>query len=203
MNEHVRAGHKLDNAALDQLFRNARTQNGWTDQPVTDSELMALYDLMKMGPTSANMSPARILFLKSTDAKEKLRPHLNPGNVDKTIAAPVVAIIGMDLEFYQHMPRLFPHNQTAKSWFEGKPDFIQASAFRNSSLQGGYFIMAARAIGLDCGPMSGFDAAGVDAAFWAGTAVKTNFICNLGHGDPSKVFPRSPRFAFDEVCKIV
>jgi 3-hydroxypropanoate dehydrogenase len=195
--------HKLDTAALDQLFRNARTANGWTDQPVTDSELMALYDLMKMGPTSANMSPARILFLKSGGAKDKLKPFLNPGNVDKTMAAPVVAILGMDLEFYQHMPRLFPHNATAKSWFEGKPAFIESSAFRNSSLQGGYFIMAARSLGLDCGPMSGFDAAGVDAAFWSGTAVKTNFICNLGHGDPTKTFPRSPRFAFDEVCKII
>jgi 3-hydroxypropanoate dehydrogenase len=203
MTEHVRPAHKLDSATLDQLFVTARTANGWTDQPVGDAELTELYDLMKMGPTSANMSPARILFLKTAEAKDKLKPFLNPGNVDKTMSAPVVAIIGMDLEFYQHMPRLFPHNQTAKSWFEGKPDFIHASAFRNSSLQGGYFIMAARALGLDCGPMSGFDAAGVDAAFWTGTAVKTNFICNLGHADHSKTFARSPRFAFDEVCQIL
>ncbi|WP_144182640.1 malonic semialdehyde reductase [Elioraea rosea] len=189
--------------ALDTLFRDARTQNGWRDTPVAKEMLVRLYDLVKWGPTSANIQPMRVKFLTSREAKEKLKPHLSAGNADKTMTAPVVAIIGYDLEFYEHLPRIFPHNQTAKSWFEGKPDHIQATAFRNGSLQGGYFILAARAVGLDCGPMSGFDAAGVDAAFWAGTKVKTNFLCSLGHGDPAKIFPRSPRFAFDEVCEIL
>ncbi len=190
-------------AALDTLFRDARTQNGWRDTPVPKETLVRLYDLVKWGPTSANIQPMRVKFLTSPEAKERLKPHLSAGNAEKTMAAPVVAVIGFDLEFYEHLPRIFPHNKTAKSWFEGKPDHIQATAFRNGSLQGGYFILAARAVGLDCGPMSGFDAAGVDAAFWAGTKVKTNFLCSLGHGDPAKIFPRSPRFAFDEVCEIL
>lgn len=193
----------VPDAALDTLFRNARTQNGWRDEPVANETLVALYDLAKYGPTSANIQPMRVKFLTSVAAKEKLKPFLTPGNVDKTMSAPVVAILGNDMEFYEHLPRMFPHNQTAKSWFEGKPDFIASSAMRNGSLQGGYFILAARAVGLDCGPMSGFDAAGVDAAFWAGTAVKTNFLCNLGHGDPSKLFDRSPRFDFAEICEIL
>lgn len=193
----------ISDAALDQLFRSARSQNGWLPTPVTDTQLQAIYDLVKMGPTSANQQPMRIKFLRTPEAKEKLKPFLSEGNRDKTMAAPVVAIIGYDLEFYQHMPRLFPHNQTAKSWFEGKPEVIQTNAMRNGSLQGGYFILAARAVGLDCGPMTGFDFAGVDGAFWAGTAVKTNFICSLGHGDPAKVFARSPRFEFAEVCEIL
>lgn len=193
----------IADTALDTLFREARTQNGWRDTPVARETLVRLYDLVKWGPTSANIQPMRVKFLTSREAKEKLKPHLSAGNADKTMTAPVVAIIGYDLEFYEHLPRIFPHNQTAKSWFEGKPDHIQATAFRNGSLQGGYFILAARAVGLDCGPMSGFDAAGVDAAFWAGTKVKTNFLCSLGHGDPTKIFPRSPRFAFDEVCEIL
>jgi 3-hydroxypropanoate dehydrogenase len=193
----------ISDAALDQLFRSARSQNGWLATPVTDTQLQAVYDLVKMGPTSANQQPMRIKFLRTPEAKERLKPFLSEGNRDKTMAAPVVAVIGYDLEFYQHMPRLFPHNQTAKSWFEGKPEVIQTNAMRNGSLQGGYFILAARAVGLDCGPMTGFDFAGVDAAFWAGTAVKTNFICSLGHGDPAKVFARSPRFEFAEVCEIL
>lgn len=193
----------LDDAALDLLFRNARSANGWRPEPVSDVQLRALYELVKWGPTSANIQPMRLQFVKSAEAKEKLKPFLNPGNVDKTMDAPVTAILGMDLEFYEHLPRMFPHNDTAKSWFEGKPAFIEASAFRNSSMQGGYFILAARALGLDCGPMSGFDAAGLDAAFWAGSKVKTNFLCNLGHADHAKEFARSPRFDFDDICKII
>lgn len=193
----------LTDAALDQLFRAARTANGWLDRPVAAETLRALYDLVKWGPTSANIQPLRVKFVTSAAAKERLKPHLSAGNLEKTMAAPVVAILGQDMAFYEHLPRLFPHNQTAKSWFEGKPEVIAASAFRNASLQGGYFILAARAVGLDAGPMSGFDAAGVDSAFWAGTTVKTNFLCSLGHGDPAKLFPRSPRFAFEEVCEIV
>jgi 3-hydroxypropanoate dehydrogenase len=193
----------VPDTALDTLFREARTQNGWRDAPVAKETLVALYDLMKWGPTSANIQPLRLKFLTTAAAKEKLRPHLSAGNLDKTMAAPVVAILGNDMAFYEHLPRMFPHNQTARSWFEGKPAFIETSAMRNGSLQGGYLILAARAVGLDCGPMSGFDAAGVDAAFWAGTTVKTNFLCSLGHGDPAKVFGRLPRFAFDEVCEVL
>ncbi|MCX7893599.1 MAG: malonic semialdehyde reductase [Burkholderiales bacterium] len=195
----------LDENALDTLFRKARTQNGWLDRPVTDDALRAIYDLLKWGPTSANCSPMRVQFLKSQAAKERLRPHLNPGNVEKTMTAPAVAVIGYDTRFYDHLPKLFPHNPDARNWFAGeeKAAHAQATAFRNGSLQGGYFILAARALGLDCGPMSGFDAAGVDREFWAGTTVRTNFICALGHGDPAKVFARSPRFAFEEVCRIL
>ena len=194
---------RLSDAALDTLFREARTANGWRDTPVPEATLVALYDLVKWGPTSANIQPLRLKFLTSAAAKERLRPHLSPGNVAKTMAAPVVAILGQDMAFYDHLPRLFPHNPEARGWFAGKPDHIAATALRNASLQGGYFILAARALGLDAGPMSGFDAAGVDAAFWAGTTVKTNFLCNLGHGDPATLFPRSPRFDFAEVCEIL
>jgi 3-hydroxypropanoate dehydrogenase len=192
----------IDTAALHQLFLDARTHNGWRDEPVTDAELEHLFDLLKMGPTSANCSPARFLFLRAPEAKARLLPCMAPGNVEKTRTAPVTAIIGYDLEFYDKLPQLFPHTD-ARSWFAGKPDLIASAAFRNGSLQGGYLILAARAIGLDCGPMSGFDNARVDAEFWAGTAVRTNFICNLGHGDPSKLMPRSPRFRFDEACRIL
>jgi 3-hydroxypropanoate dehydrogenase len=192
----------IDTAALHQLFLDARTHNGWRDQPVTDAELEQLFDLLKMGPTSANCSPARFLFVRTPEAKARLLPCMAPGNVEKTRAAPVTAIIGYDLEFYERLPQLFPHTD-ARSWFAGKPDLIASAAFRNGSLQGGYLILAARAIGLDCGPMSGFDNARVDAEFWAGTAVRSNFICNLGHGDPSKLMPRSPRFRFDEACRIL
>lgn len=187
----------------EQLFDDARTHNGWLDKPVPDELLRRLYDLMKWGPTSANCSPARIIFVKSPEAKAKLVPCMSEGNRAKTAAAPVTAILGMDMQFYEQLPKLFPHNQEARSWFEGQPEVIQATAMRNSSLQGGYFIMAARALGLDCGPMSGFDAPRVDAEFWLGTPVKTNFICNLGYGDASKLFPRSPRLAFEEACRIV
>lgn len=192
----------LSDTGLDLLFREARTHNGWQDKEVSDVLLQAVFDLAKMGPTSANCSPMRVLYLKSAEAKEKLRPALIEGNVEKTMAAPVVAVIGHDLEFHEHLPKLFPHTD-ARAWFQGNDALIEATAFRNGSLQGAYFILAARALGLDCGPMSGFDNAQVDAAFFADSKVKSNFLCNLGYGDPSKLFPRSPRFAFDEVCRIL
>jgi len=185
-----------------QLFTEARTQNGYLAQPVPDSQLQALYELVKFGPTAANGSPARFAFVRSAEAKAKLLACVSPGNVAKIEQAPVTVIVGMDLAFHEQLPKLFPHAD-ARSWFAGKDAMIQESAFRNSSLQGGYLIIAARALGLDCGPMSGFDAAKVDAAFWAGTPVKTNFICTLGHGDASKVFPRNPRLSFDEACRLV
>jgi len=192
----------LDAAALDQLFRSARTHNGWLAQPVTDAELQAIYELMKWAPTSANCSPARIVFVRTREGKERLRPALSPGNLDKTMAAPVTAIVGHDLEFHEKLPQLFPHAD-ARSWFTGKPALIETTAFRNGSLQGAYLMLAARALGLDCGPMSGFDNAKVDAEFFAGTSVRSNFLCNLGHGDPAKLFARSPRLTFDEACRIV
>jgi 3-hydroxypropanoate dehydrogenase len=193
----------LPAAALDQLFLEARTANGWLPTPVTEADLRALYDLVKWGPTSANQQPLRARFLLSAEAKAKLEPHLSAGNKAKTMAAPAVAILGYDLDFAEHLPRMFPHAPDAKTWFTGSEESIRTNAFRNGTLQAGYFILAARALGLDCGPMSGFDGAGVDAAFWAGTRVKTNLICNLGHGDPAKLFPRSPRFAFDEICAVL
>ena len=192
----------LNDAGLDLLFREARTHNGWTDTEVSDVLLQAIFDLAKMGPTSANCSPLRVVYVKSKAAKEKLRPALIEGNVEKTMAAPVTAILGHDLEFHEHLPKLFPHTD-ARAWFAGNQALIETTAFRNGSLQGAYFILAARALGLDCGPMSGFDNAAVDAAFFPEGKVKSNFLCSLGHGDPSKLFPRSPRFDFDEVCKIV
>ena len=184
------------------LFTEARTHNGWLDKPVSDAELQQVYELAKWGPTSANCSPMRIVFVRSAAEKEKLIPCMAPGNQEKTRAAPVTAIIGMDMAFYEKLPQLFPHAD-ARSWFAGNQALIDSTAFRNSSLQGAYFMIAARAHGLDCGPMSGFDAEKVNAAFFAGTAVKANFVCNLGHGDPAKLFGRSPRLAFDEACKIV
>ena len=194
--------HTLDSAALGQLFFEARTHNAWAARDVPDSLLHELIDTMKMAPTSANCSPARVVFVKSAQAKARLKPFLQEGNVEKTMAAPACAIIGYDLEFYEHLPRLFPH-ANARAWFAGKPDLIAATAFRNGSLQGAYLILAARALGLDCGPMSGFDNAGVDTAFFAGTETKSNFLCNLGYGDPAGLHPRSPRFAFDEMAKII
>jgi 3-hydroxypropanoate dehydrogenase len=193
----------VDDHALDVIFRNARTHNAWLPKPVSDETLRRLYDLMKWGPTSANCSPARILFIRSPEAKERLKPALSNGNRDKTMAAPVTAILGYDTEFYEALPRLFPHDQTARSWFAGKPEVIQATAFRNGSLQGAYMIIAARAVGLDCGPMSGFDNARVDAEFFANSPVKSNFLCNLGYGDSKALFPRSPRRPFDEACAIL
>jgi 3-hydroxypropanoate dehydrogenase len=192
----------LNDIALSTLFFDARTHNGWRDKPVTDEQLQRIYELMKWGPTSANSSPARIVFVKSSQAKEKLLACMNPGNVEKTKAAPVTAIIGMDMEFYEKLPQLSPHNN-ARSWFVGNQPVIDTTAFRNSSLQGGYFIMAARAIGLDCAPMSGFDADKMNETFFAGTTIKTNFVCSLGYGDTSKLHPRGPRLAFDEACRLI
>ncbi len=188
--------------STEQLFTQARTQNGYRPTAVSDEQLRALYDLLKWGPTSANCSPARFQFVRSAQGKDKLMACVSPGNVEKVRQAPVTAIIGMDMAFYEHLPRLFPHTD-ARSWFAGNDAKIAETAFRNSSLQGGYFILAARALGLDCGPMSGFDAAKLDAAFWAGTTVKTNFICALGEGDPTKVFARHPRLSFEEACRLV
>lgn len=187
---------------LGTLFTNARTHNEWQDKPVSDAQLHQIYDLMKWGPTSANCSPARIVFVRSDAEKAKLVACVSPGNAEKTRLAPVTAIIGMDMAFYDKLPQLFPHAD-ARSWFVGNQPMIDATAFRNSSLQGAYFIVAARAMGLDCGPMSGFDAEKLNAAFFAGTTVKANFICNLGYGNAEKLFPRSPRLAFDEACKII
>lgn len=192
---------KLPAACLDQLFRNARTHNPLIGE-VPDALLHELVDLLKLGPTSANCNPARFLFVKSRQAKERLKPHLSEGNLDKTMKAPVCTIIGYDLDFYLYLPKLFPHTN-AKSWFEGDEQKIFDTAFRNGTLQGAYLIMAARALGLDTGPMSGFDNAGVDREFFAGTHIKSNFLCNLGYGDGEKLFPRSPRFDFDEMAKII
>ena len=192
----------LDDQALDAIFRKARTHTAWLDKPVSDDQLRQLYDLMKWGPTSANCSPARILFLRTKEAKERLKPALMPLNVDKTMAAPVTAIVGYDLKFYDQLPKLFPQNPAFRDYFVNSPEFAQTTAFRNGSLQGGYFILAARSLGLDCGPMSGFDNAKVDAEFFPPT-VKSNFVCNLGYGDDSKLYPRNPRLSFDEACKLL
>lgn len=185
------------------LFTEARTHKKWLDTPVPDALLRALYDLCKMGPTSMNCQPMRVVFVKTPDAKEKLKPALMEGNVDKTMAAPVTAIIAFDEAFHEHLPQLFPHMENAKKMFENKPDFARETAFRNGTLQGGYFIIAARALGLDCGPMSGFDNGTVDEAFFSGTTVKSNFLCNLGYGDGSVLHERSPRPEFEEFCSIV
>jgi 3-hydroxypropanoate dehydrogenase len=189
--------------SLDVMFRNARTHSAWLAEAVDDDLLQKVYDLAKMGPTSANMCPMRIVFVKSKEAKEKLKPCLDAGNVDKTMAAPVTAIVGMDIRFYEQLPKLYPPAD-AKAWFKDLPEnILEYIALRNSSLQGAYFMLAARALGLDCGPMSGFNNAKVDAEFFPGTTVKSNFLCNLGHGDASKLYPRSPRLTFAETCKVV
>lgn len=193
----------IDAAALDQLFRTARTHNKWQDKDVPDSMLKDLVDLMKMGPTSANCQPARIVFVKSAAAKERLAPFLSEGNRAKTMTAPVCAVIGFDLEFYENLPRVFPHNQSAKSWFTSSPAHAETTAFRNGSLQGAYFMLAARALGLDTGPMSGYDQAGVDKEFFPGGKIKSNFLCSIGYGDPSGVMGRLPRLAFDEMAEIL
>lgn len=188
--------------ALAQLFAEARTHNAWQPRDVSDAQLQAIYDAMKWAPTSANCSPARIVFVKSAAAKQKLAPALAEANLAKTLAAPVTAIIGSDHAFHEKLPYLFPHAD-AKSWFAGNQALIDSTAFRNATLQGAYLMLAARALGLDCGPMSGFDNATVDAAFFAGTSVRSNFLINLGYGDPSALFPRSPRLSFAEACQIV
>ena len=193
----------MNNEAHDQLFRNARTHNVWLNKPVDDALLQQVYDLAKMGPTSANICPMRVVFVKSKDAKEKLKPCLDAGNVDKIMIAPVTAIIGMDIHFFDQSPKLFPHAD-AKSWFDKLPEnVLEVIALRNSSLQGAYLMLAARSLGLDCGPMSGFNNQKVDELFFTGTHVKSNFLCNLGYGDASKLFPRSPRLSFSEACRVI
>ncbi len=191
----------VDNIALDVLFNDARTHSAWRDEPVAPELLERVWSLARMGPTSANCCPARVVFVVSAEAKERLRPHLMEGNVDKTMAAPVTAVIGHDMAFYEDLPRLFPHTD-ARSWFVGNQPLIEETAFRNGTLQGAYLMMAARALGLDCGPMSGFDKDGVDRAFFPDGAVKSNILCNLGYGDAGALHPRGPRPSFDEACAI-
>ena len=195
----------IDPQALDVLFREARTANGFLDTPVPDALLREAYDLMKMGPTSANCQPARLVFLRSAEAKARLKPALSAGNLEKTLLAPVTVIVAHDTQFHEHLPRLFPHNPTAKSWFDGEHNRAgrETAAMRNGTLQGAYFMLAARAVGLDCGPMSGFDHAKVDAEFFPDGRFRSNFLCNLGYGDPSKLFARGPRFDFDEACSVL
>ncbi|MCC6212259.1 MAG: malonic semialdehyde reductase [Burkholderiales bacterium] len=189
----------LDAKSLDTLFRQARTQNWFTGE-VSESQLRALYDLLKMGPTTMNTQPARFVFVRTKEGKDKLRPALSPGNVDKTMAAPVTAIIAYDTRFYEFLPRTFPHDPNAKAVFEGKEETNRIVCLRNGSLQGAYLIIAARALGIGTGPMSGFDNAKVDAAFFPDGRWRSNFLCNLGKGDPAKVFPRNPRLTFEEAC---
>jgi 3-hydroxypropanoate dehydrogenase len=203
---------RLNDEALDLIFRKARTHNVWLDQPVPDDLLRQIYDLMKCGPTSANSSPARILFLRTPAAKQRLAPALSPTNLDKTMKAPVTVLIAHDLKFYDNLPKLFPHNQAAREWFSKSAPLAEITAFRNGTLQGAYFIIAARSVGLDCGPMSGFDNAKVDSEFFSPPAIspgspesqwKSNFLCNLGYGDASTLSPRNPRLDFDEACRLL
>ena len=210
-------GHTIDDAALDTLFREARTHTKWQARPVADQTLLDLYDLLKWAPTSANAAPARFAFLRSKEAKERLRPALAPGNVEKTMTAPVTVIVAYDLKFYEQLPRPFPQSPGMQQLFLSNPNFVEATAKRNSSLQGAYLILAARALGLDCGPMSGFDNAKVDEEFFAAGKpcfgceqeffpeghVKSNFLCNLGYGDPSGLYPRLPRLPFNEACSLL
>jgi 3-hydroxypropanoate dehydrogenase len=191
----------VDDAALDALFRTARTQNKWQDRDVPDALLLKLYDLAKMGPTSANCCPARFVFVRTAEGKEKLRPALSSANLEKTMKAPVTAIVAEDMLFYEQLPRLFPHAD-ARAWFTSSPDMAKETAFRNSSLQGAYLILAARALGLGAGPMSGFKGSVIDAAFFVGTSYRANFLVNLGYGDPAGVLERLPRLAFDEACAL-
>jgi 3-hydroxypropanoate dehydrogenase len=194
----------LSDDALDVLFRNARSHNGFRPEPVSDELLHHVWDLAKLGPTSLNACPMRVAFVKSAEAKERLRPALAPGNLEKTMAAPVTAIFAFDLEFYEKLPKLFPHNPNVREAFAAaKPERVEGTARLNSALQAAYFMLAARSAGLDCGPMAGFDNAKVDAEFFAGTPWRSLFLCNLGHGDQSKLYPRSPRLDFDEACKIL
>ena len=193
---------QLPDAALDVLFRNARTHRAWLPEPVPDELIQQMYELFKMGPTSANSCPARVVFVKTSEAKARLLPALAPGNVEKTRTAPLTAIVAHDLEFYEKLPELNPH-MDGKAIFAGHPDLIQETAFRNGSLQGAYLMMAARALGLGCGPMSGFEPAKVNAEFFPDGKWKANFICNLGYGDAAKLFPRLSRLTFDEACRIL
>lgn len=191
----------LDDAALAALFTDARTHNGWDDRPIASETIRKLYELVRMGPTSANCSPARFVFIESAEAKAKLEPSLSSGNREKTMTAPLTVIAAYDAAFYERLPELFPHAD-ARSWFTSSPALSEETAFRNATLQAGYLILAARALGLDTGPMSGFDKAKVDEAFFAGTSWKSNLLINLGHGDPSKLFGRLPRLSFEDACVI-
>lgn len=195
----------IDSKAIEPLFTEPRTQNGWLSDPVSDEQLHAIYDLVKMGPTSANAQPARFVFLRTPAAKARLKPALSPGNLDKTMAAPVVAIIAYDLEFHEKLPKVFPHNTAMKAGFNGDANLGKRDifAFRNSTLSGAYLIMAIRAVGLGAGPMSGFDNAAVDREFFPGGKIKSNFICSIGVGDPAEVKPRLPRLAFEEACQLL
>jgi 3-hydroxypropanoate dehydrogenase len=197
-----RMARPVDDHCLDQIFFSARSHGAWTDEPVTDTEMRAIYELTKLGATSANCSPARFLWLVSDEAKARLKPHLSAVNADKVMKAPVTVIIGYDLDFAQELPRLFPQNPAAREWFRDPP-VAEVTAFRNGTLQGGFFIMAARALGFDTGPMSGFDNAGVDREFFAGTNIKSNFLCSIGKGDPAKLPPRAPRLSFEEAGQVL
>ena len=194
--------HALDDASLDQLFGDARTHSHWLPQPVPDALLRRLYALLRFGPTAANGCPARFAFVRSPEARARLRPCLSAGNVEQTMSAPVTVIVAMDMAFHEALPRLYPHAD-ARSWFAGKPAAIEETAFRNASLQAGYLILAARALGLDCGPMSGFDRAAVDAEFFAGSSWRSNLLVNLGYGDRARLHPRNPRLDFDEACRLL
>lgn len=198
----MNADRILSDKDMDILFREARTYNGWLKKDVSDTQIKALFDLMKMGPTSANCSPVRLKFLKTDEAKQRLKPHMAEGNVEKTMSAPLVAVLAYDMEFYEQLPKLFPHTD-AKSWFVGNDELIKATAMRNGTLQAAYLIMAARSIGLDCGPMSGFDAAGVKKEFFPDDNYVVDLVCNIGYGDDSTIFDRSPRFEFDDVSEIL
>lgn len=193
---------QLDDRSLDIIFREAHTHSNWQDKPVSDELLHQIYDLMKWAPTAANSCPARIVFVRSAEAKQRLLPAMAPGNVEKTRAAPVTVIVGYDLEFYEKLPKLFPQTD-ARSWFAGNQPLIERNAFQSGTLQGAYLLIAARALGLDAGPMNGFDNEKVDKEFFAGTSVKSNFVINLGYGDSSKLFPRNPRLSFDEAAQIL
>jgi 3-hydroxypropanoate dehydrogenase len=194
---------KLDTGSLDLVFREARTANGFTGEKISEALMREMYELVKMGPTSANCSPARFLFLVTPEAKEQLRPALSSGNAQKTMDAPLTVVVGYDTKFYENLPELFPHAPDAKTWFTSSAAFAEETAFRNGTLQGAYLIMAARALGLDAGPMSGFDQAKVNAAFWPDGAIKVNFLCNIGIGDDSKLFGRHPRLSFERACRIL
>jgi 3-hydroxypropanoate dehydrogenase len=200
MTDEQSAPAALDQSALDALLMNARSHNKWTDAPVTDEEIDRIYEILKFGPTSANCSPARFLFLRTKEAKDRLAPALSSGNMEKTLSAPVVAIVAYDPRFYEKLPQLFPHNQDARSWFTSNEGLAATTAFRNGTLQGAYLMMAARAVGVDVGPMSGFDNAKVDDIFLQDRGWRSNFLVNLGHGDPAGLFARSPRLSFDEAC---
>jgi 3-hydroxypropanoate dehydrogenase len=195
----------IDTAALNALFLEARTQNGWLPKPVLDADIKQAFDIMKMAPTSANCQPARFVFLRTAAAKERIRATLSPGNLEKTMAAPVVAIVAHDTQFQEHLPRLFPHAPNFRALFDGEEKKVgrEMAAFRNGTMQGAYFILALRAVGLDSGAMSGFNAAAIDAEFFPDCRFKSNFLLNIGYGDPTKVMGRSPRFGFDEVCQVL